>query len=246
MYFHIPKSTRQFWTVHFYGSQSNGWADGICFEKEEGNLWKTKKDRKPCFHIYNDSTLRIQDNFEVPGLKEYLLSIGYTEELIKEDAEYVLVPSAINDLTKGILGEDRDKYILETWGYSAEDITEAEIYELFDYAIEYDHSKIFVDSKNWVSNKISERTQKKELEEAIHKAKIADAKKVVYIDGIVDTRIDENHRYNPANACMEYSDDDNDISVLTLYGLYYIDKDGVTRENTHAKDMLRNFIEGEK
>lgn len=246
MYFHIPINTRQFWTVHFQGDKGNGWADGICFEKEEENLWKRKKDRKPCFHIYDDNTLRMQDNFGVPGLKEYLVSLGYTEELIKEDAEYVLVPSAINDLTKGILGEDRDKYILKTWGYSAEDITEAEIYELFDYTIGYENPRIFVDSKNWISYEISERTQKKELEEAIHKAKIADTKKVIYIDGIVDTRMNVNQRYHPANACMEYSDDDNDIRVLTLYGLYYIDKDGVTRENTHAKDMLRNFIEGEE
>lgn len=61
--------------------------------------------------------------------------------------DYILCPPIFTNIYKGALGEYAGKEILKYLGIELEDITEPDLFELFDYKIK--DSDIFVDFKHW-------------------------------------------------------------------------------------------------
>ncbi len=98
---------------------------------------------KEGYEQVSGQSARLEKFALLPQIKNLFKSIP--KEFKQND--YILCPPVFTNIYKGALGEYAGKEILKYLGIELEDITESDLFELFDYKIK--GAKIFVDFKHW-------------------------------------------------------------------------------------------------
>lgn len=98
---------------------------------------------KEGYEEVSSQSARLEKFALLPQIKNLFKSIP--KEFKQND--YILCPPVFTNIYKGALGEYAGKEILKYLGIELEDITESDLFELFDYKIK--DAKIFVDFKHW-------------------------------------------------------------------------------------------------
>ena len=98
---------------------------------------------KEGYEQVSSQSARLEKFALLPQIKNLFKSIP--KEFKQND--YILCPPVFTNIYKGALGEYAGKEILKYMGIELEDITESDLFELFDYKIK--SAEIFVDFKHW-------------------------------------------------------------------------------------------------
>ena len=155
----------------FYKQQNDfEYLDIIFSENERGNMSEISAD---ACHL----TAFMKLDYIRTAFKEK----GYATEF--KDDEYILCPTAYNNIYRGALGEEVGKILFEheCATVKLEEITEPEYFEKFDFRVA--GTSIYIDFKNWHEN---EWDEEKILEHIGNKAAICNAKCVFIINIIAN------------------------------------------------------------
>ena len=88
---------------------------------------------------------RLEKFLQLPSVKELFDEENFAKEF--EQNDYILCPPVFTNIYKGALGEYAGKRILESLNINLEELTDPEVFELFDYKIK--DKNIYVDFKHW-------------------------------------------------------------------------------------------------
>ncbi|MCI6699657.1 MAG: hypothetical protein MR488_10940 [Lachnospiraceae bacterium] len=102
--------------------------------------------KKRGFSEVSEDSARLTVLMKVPELHRLFEENGFAVSFDEND--YILSPVMFQNIYKGALGEVVGKYILEKYyGLVLEEITDPEVFELFDYQIK--GTSVYVDFKHW-------------------------------------------------------------------------------------------------
>lgn len=125
-------------------------------------------------HEVSEEASRISILMGIPGVKKYFGQNGWATEF--ENNRYVMAPMLFQNIYKGALGEVIGRYIFESrFSTPLSDITEAELFEKFDYRIS--GTDIYVDFKHWKES--TEADLSKQIQKICEKAAVCGAKCVI-------------------------------------------------------------------
>ena len=160
-YVHLPEIADHY----FYRQESDYSKIDVCFDHREN-----------CQVVSSESS-RLNLMMKLPGVREYFEKKGWKTRF--EPGEYIMSPALFNNIYKGALGEYVGRLILWKYKINLDDITDENLFELFDFSVKNNPS-VFVDFKNW-----KESTSFKEddmVKKIIGKATKCKAKAIIVIN----------------------------------------------------------------
>lgn len=135
----------------------------------------TKTDKS---EVVSTEAARLSALLSVPCVKELFEEQGYAMEFKK--AKYILCPPVFTNIYKGALGEVAGKAIFAQEGIQLEEISNPDLFELFDYKVP--DKDIYVDFKHW-SEYSSFLPRNEELQDHIfNKLKKCNGKKALIVN----------------------------------------------------------------
>ena len=167
-------------------------------------------------------TARLSLLLKIPCVKELFRQQGYAVDFNK--AKYILCPPAFTNIYKGALGEVVGKAILEEEGILLEEISNPDLFELFDYKVP--GKDIYVDFKHW-SEYSSFLPRNEELQEHImKKLKKCNGKKALIINLLAE------------NDYVIHNQKQDGLELTTIPKLYEANKNSVKRNDQKLNKII--------
>ena len=128
-YINLPKPNNKLWfkRIGDYDDIS------ISFSAQDG------------YECVSNQAARLEKFLQLPSVKELFDEENFAKEF--EQNDYILCPPVFTNIYKGALGEYAGKRILESLNINLEELTDPDVFELFDYKIK--DKNIYVDFKHW-------------------------------------------------------------------------------------------------
>ena len=163
----------------------------------------------------------------VPCVKELFEEQGYAMEFKK--AKYILCPPVFTNIYKGALGEVAGKAIFAQEGIQLEEISNPDLFELFDYKVP--GKDIYVDFKHW-SEYSSFLPRNEELQEHIfNKLKKCNGKKALIVNLLAE------------NGYVIHNQKLDNLELRTIPKLYESENIPVKRNEDKLQSII-DFIRG--
>ena len=131
----------------------------------------------------SENAARLNKLMGISELKRFFESKGCATSFTPND--YIMSPALFNNIYKGALGEEIGRYIMETrLGVSLEEITDLNLFELFDFKIK--DKPIYVDFKHWEES--TQFVAEDILKKISAKASVCGAKRVIVANILADKK----------------------------------------------------------
>ena len=164
---------------------------------------------------------------QIPCVKDLFIQQGYATGFNK--AKYILCPPAFTNIYKGALGEVAGKAILEEEGIFLEEISNPDLFELFDYKVP--GKDIYVDFKHW-SEYSSFLPRNEELQDHImKKLKKCNGKKALIINLLAE------------NDYAIHDQMQDGLELITIPKLYETNTNSVKRNDQKLHKII-DFVRG--
>lgn len=164
---------------------------------------------------------------QIPCVKDLFIQQGYATVFKK--AKYILCPPAFKNIYKGALGEVAGKAILEEEGIFLEEISNPDLFELFDYKVP--GKDIYVDFKHW-SEYSSFLPRNEELQDHImKKLKKCNGKKALIINLLAE------------NDYAIHNQMQDGLELITIPKLYETNINTVKRNDQKLHKII-DFVRG--